>query len=294
MTDEMRKRCFVVTPIGAADSSIRRAAEGLLDSVFKPVLDDEGFDVYVAHKIASPGSITKQVIQHLLEDELVLANLTGLNPNVMYELAVRHSKRLPVVSVAEDGTDLPFDIADERTLFYRDDMAGVEALKPQLRKTIRAALRDDKPDNPIYRVATSMLIRESAETTDTDKYMIRRIDQIESAVQDLLQRSRRPVIAGVGKGSYFPSTGYSTTLADIIARSIESPDVDKIGESYVIENVDVDERSGKPIQLHVRSTVDHFRPERASGSTKGDDPCPCGSGKKYRECHGKKSQKAKS
>jgi hypothetical protein len=197
------KNCFVVTPIGGKDTPTRRAAQGLIDSVIKPVLEDEGFDVHVAHEIASSGSITKQVLEHLLQDELVIANLTGLNPNVMYELAVRHAKRLPVVSLAEEGTNLPFDISDERTLFYRNDMTGVETLKQELVPVVRAAVDDKEPDNPIYRVATSILITESENIPSADKYMIDRLDAMEELIRDNVAHSIKRSA---------PDGNYSTTV----------------------------------------------------------------------------------
>ena len=184
------KSCFLITPIGKPDSMERRFTDGLMDSVIKPVLYELGITLHVAHDISAPGSITKQIIEHLLNDNLVIANLTGLNPNVMYELAVRHAKRLPVVIVAENSTELPFDISDERTIFFTNDMQGVEELKPKLKRSINVALADLKPDNPIYRVVTSEIIMASSETKEVDKIVLKKLDDIESRI-DRLSYSKR-------------------------------------------------------------------------------------------------------
>lgn len=188
MSTPTPKKCFVVTPIGGKESTTRRRAQGILDAVIRPLLEEKKIEVFVAHEISAQGSITKQVIEHLLEDDLVIANLTELNPNVMYELAVRHCKRLPVVAIAEEGTILPFDISDERTTFYRNDMAGAHELKPMLSKSIDAALLEKKPDNPVYRVAQAIVIKESTETLSADKYIMQRLDSIEKLVADSMRK----------------------------------------------------------------------------------------------------------
>ena len=144
-------------------------------------MENLGFVVEVAHTISQSGSITKQVIERLLTSDLLIANLTGLNPNVMYELAVRHAKRLPVITIAEEGTDLPFDIADERAIFYSNDMAGVTELKSSLAKAVELALKDEQPDNPIYRAAQSLLIKEVTED-DPQRFVLERLSEIEAAI----------------------------------------------------------------------------------------------------------------
>ena len=185
-----RRVCFVITPIGSRGSTTRRAAEGVIGAVLEPILYDLGFRTEVAHTLSEAGSITNQVIERLLTADLVVANLTGLNPNVMYELAVRHAKRRPVVTIAEAGTELPFDLADERTLFYANDMSGATELQPQLTDAIRTAMDEEAPDNPIYRAAESLLIREVVRD-DPQRYVLDRLGDIESAVHRLAKRRLR-------------------------------------------------------------------------------------------------------
>jgi hypothetical protein len=179
MSSDTKRKCFVVTPIGKDGSDIRRSADGLIDAVIEPVCKALELEMHVSHRIDTAGSITSQVIEHLLQDELVIVNLTFLNPNVMYELAVRHSARLPVITLAEDGTVLPFDISDERTIFYFNDMAGVTKLIPSLEKMSREALADAEPDNPVYRAVKNKVMKELHPQGDFQSYILERLDRFE-------------------------------------------------------------------------------------------------------------------
>jgi hypothetical protein len=196
-----QKRCFIITPIGPEGSEIRRSTDGLVEVAIRPVLVELGFRVIVPHEMPDPGSITRQVIEHLLEDELVIANLTGLNPNVMYELAVRHAARLPVVSIVDQETKLPFDLQDERTETFRNDGLGYFELKERLVKVVDAAMSDKEPDNPVYRAAGAVVFRESAEVSDSERVLLRELESIKRMIGQTPSRTPSPKIL-MGKELY--------------------------------------------------------------------------------------------
>lgn len=182
--DEIKKDiCFVVTPIGADESAERRYADGITDGVLKPILEEFNLYPLVAHKISKTGSINSLIINNLYSAKLVIANLTGLNPNVMYEVGIRYTMRKPMILICEKGTRLPFDIIEERTIFYTNDIAGSEELKSKLRSMLTDFDFDGLQDNPVYRVldfenAMGKLSDESAS------------DSLLKQLKDLIQTSR--------------------------------------------------------------------------------------------------------
>jgi hypothetical protein len=183
------KHCFIITPIGEPNSEINLKAFGLINAVMRPVLKDHGYEPLSASDISNAGSINKQILKHIYEDELVICNLTGLNPNVMYELAVRHAVRKPLIIMAEKGTKLPFDVVDQRCVFYDDTLSGVEGAKKSLNDFVSSAIgSDDTISNPIYdSINEASILKQAVENQSPDVYIIKRIDKLESTISTLLK-----------------------------------------------------------------------------------------------------------
>ena len=190
------KECFIITPIGTGGSDIRRETDGLIKSVFEPVLAKFEFSPVPAHQISESGSISRQIIKRLLEAELVIANLTDLNPNVMYEVGIRHCARKPMIVVAKEGTTLPFDLSDERTIFYKNDMSGSEELKERLIDILPNAINDESPDNPVYRVVDVDLIKLPEETPEVSVLANKRYSLIEEQLEEIQSSIRRLTSTG--------------------------------------------------------------------------------------------------
>jgi hypothetical protein len=109
---------FIVSRIGKRDSPERKNADEWLQNIVEPVCREAGITPIRSDQVSAPGRIDSQVSKYLLDSDIVIADLSGLNPNVMYEVGVRHALELPIVHMASEGTDLPFDFRTIRTQWY--------------------------------------------------------------------------------------------------------------------------------------------------------------------------------
>ena len=143
--------CFVISPIGAEGSAVRKRSDDVFTHVLEPVATACGYKAIRADKIAKPGIITNQVIQQLLDAPLVVADLTDHNANVYYELAIRHAIRKQLVEIIKKGQVAPFDVAATRLVQMDDpDLNNVAALREQVTAAIKAAeVTPTDADNPI-------------------------------------------------------------------------------------------------------------------------------------------------
>ncbi len=122
--------CFYITPIGSPESEQRKHSDLFLGSFIEPALQSFSLTVVRADGIDKPGVITKQIIEYIVKSRLVIVDLSYHNPNVFYELAIRHMMRLPIVQIIRKSDPIPFDINQMRTVVI--DTTDIFTLVPKI------------------------------------------------------------------------------------------------------------------------------------------------------------------
>ena len=130
-------KCFVISPIGEEGSEIRKRADQVYKYIISPVCEECGFEAIRVDKVNQSDSITQTIIDYIKESELVIADITGHNPNAFYEMGYRASIGKPMIHLKEKSEKIPFDIAGIRACDYElSDLDSVAEVKARLTKTI--------------------------------------------------------------------------------------------------------------------------------------------------------------
>jgi len=178
------KICFIASTIGEENSEERKIADEKFDLVFEPVLDKIGYKAIRADKIGTPNSISNDIVKAILESELMIADVSDLNPNVFYELAVRNAIQKPVLVIKGKNQKMPFDIYDKRaiTIDMTDARLWIQA-KDALKNQILQSEKDKES-------ASKSILTNFALKTDLQSE-INPGDELSLEVKDLKSEIRR-------------------------------------------------------------------------------------------------------
>ncbi|MBN7812647.1 hypothetical protein J0A68_16955 [Algoriphagus sp. H41] len=160
------KRCFVVMGFGIKTDYINGRKLDLNKSyrlLIKPVVEAKGIECVRADEITHSGSIDVQMYRELLQADLVIADLSTLNANALYELGIRHALRpYTTIVISENKLVYPFDLNHVVIHSYQHlgdaiDYEEVERFRAALGNVIQTVLDKTQADSPVYTYLNSLI-----------------------------------------------------------------------------------------------------------------------------------------
>lgn len=233
------RTCFVISPIGTPESATRNRADLVFEFVIAEALSTLNFKIERADKLAEPGIITNQIIERVINSDLVVADLSERNPNVFYELALRHVARKPCIHLIAHDEDIPFDNAGARAIKVDvGDLRSVRDAKAELLRQVESTMRDGAVvENPISVALRLQYLKESGDQeklaisslSDQISDLKRGMSELASAVTISNHKARyQNALAGIsadslatfGHGGGAPKQGSALTAKSIVADQI--------------------------------------------------------------------------
>jgi len=110
--------------------------------VIQPICEEFHFTALRADESYRQGLIIADITKQIMEAKLVIVEITPPNPNVFYELGFAHAINKPTILIAEQGTQLPFDVSPFRVLFYENSIDGKRRVEEGFRKHLEALMQE--------------------------------------------------------------------------------------------------------------------------------------------------------
>jgi len=141
------KTCFVIMPIADMDGYDAGHFTRVYEHLIKPACIKAGYTPHRADLVAASNYIIIDILRKIVESDLVICDLSGRNPNVLYELGVRQAFNLPTVLIKDHITPRIFDIQGLRCVDYGHSLRIDEVQKEQ--DSIRNAVAEtaEKPND---------------------------------------------------------------------------------------------------------------------------------------------------
>lgn len=143
-----KKKIFVIMPFSGTEKCTTKEWTDIYTDLFVPTFNELGYE---CNRISpETGSLIKSILNELRNSPIVLADLTDKNPNVFYELGVRHSLSKRTILVSQDFNDIPSDLKGYWSIIYETSLTGITHFKKEMRKIISKIKKNPEySDNPV-------------------------------------------------------------------------------------------------------------------------------------------------
>jgi len=125
--------CFVLMPFDEKFNPI-------YENIIKKVVEEFGLKCKRSDEIFGAKPIIEDIWEYIQKAQILIADLTGRNPNVFYELGVAHAIGKKVILITQNMKDVPFDLRHYRCIIYEDSISGADKLREGLKKTLKQEL----------------------------------------------------------------------------------------------------------------------------------------------------------
>jgi tetratricopeptide (TPR) repeat protein len=133
--------CFAIMPFQDFDNQWELA--------FKPAIQEAGLEPLRAdEKSLGTNAIVNDITSCIFNACMIIADVSGRNSNVLYELGLAHAAKKPVVILVQDEQDVPFDLRHIRYLKYSD--RKLPQLRPELTERIKNTMAMDEKSRPDF------------------------------------------------------------------------------------------------------------------------------------------------
>ena len=106
--------------------------DSIYEDLIKQAFEEANFEVIRADDIESQRSILSDIVQQIAQCDLIVADLTGSNPNVFYELGIAHGLERKAILMTQNRDEIPFDLTPYRVLEYSTHFKRIEDAKKEL------------------------------------------------------------------------------------------------------------------------------------------------------------------
>ena len=178
-----KESCFVIMPFGGW-------LDDYYENIYCPAIKSAGLKPHRADDLYRPSTIIIDIWKYTQEAKILIADLTGKNANVFYELGLAHASGKPVILVAASMEDIPFDLRSLRIITYdKNAFNWGDLLKEQIEKSIKEVL--SSPSSAILPAFLNIKPDTKQTVTTGEKEIIEIKQDLESLKREIRMSDRR-------------------------------------------------------------------------------------------------------